>query len=326
MTIFVAVAAHLLVILGVTFTKEDRKPSNMTTLDVVLVQSRSETPPEDARLLAQASQDGGGDTDKPERPATPLLAPFTAPTPAIAALAATQLPRPEVLSTQLETQHQKPVEADPVPPRATPKPVLAQRSRPATQKAPLKPELKTEVQELVAKAKAPEPPETSPVKARAPPQKASPAQTAVNASQLISQSLAMASLRATIDQQMKAYAQRPRRKWITARTREHKFAAYMEAWRAKVERIGNLNYPDEARRRRVSGHLLLDVALNQDGTINDIVLRRSSGKRVLDDAAVRIVRLAAPYGKFPPSIAQEVDILHIQRTWLFSASNRFASR
>ena len=104
------------------------------------------------------------------------------------------------------------------------------------------------------------------------------------------------------------------------------FAAYMEAWRSKVERIGNLNYPDEARRARLSGNLLLDVSLNPDGTINDIVLRRSSGKRVLDDAAVRIVKLAAPYGKFPASISTEVDILHIQRTWQFSTNNRFASR
>jgi len=326
MTIFVAVVAHLLVILGVTFTKEDRGRSTMPTLDVVLVQSRTEAPPEDAKLLAQASQDGGGTTDKPKRPATPLVAPFAAPTPVIAALPATQLPRPEVPTVQLEAMRDTPAGADPVPPKATPKPVVAQRNRPARQKAPLKPEFRTKVRELVAKAKALKPPEPRPVESPSPAPPPSPAQTVVNASQLINRSLAMASLRATIDQQMKAYAQRPRRKWITARTREHKFAAYMEAWRAKVERIGNLNYPDEARRRRLSGNLLLDVALNQDGTINDVVLRRSSGKRVLDDAAVRIVKLAAPYGKFPANIAQEVDILHIQRTWQFSTNNRFASR
>ena len=71
---------------------------------------------------------------------------------------------------------------------------------------------------------------------------------------------------------------------------------------------------------------MLDVALNADGSVNDIVLRRSSGKKVLDDAAMRIVKLAAPYGKFPAGIAKEVDILHIERTWRFSANNRFASR
>ena len=98
------------------------------------------------------------------------------------------------------------------------------------------------------------------------------------------------------------------------------------AKRVAVHAVRVVRDPDEARRRRLSGNLLLDVALNQDGTINDVVLRRSSGKRVLDDAAVRIVKLAAPYGKFPANIAQEVDILHIQRTWQFSTNNRFASR
>ena len=76
----------------------------------------------------------------------------------------------------------------------------------------------------------------------------------------------------------------------------------------------------------MSGSLLLDVALNSNGTVNEIIVRRSSGKKVLDDAAIRIVKLAAPYGKFPKSIAREVDILHIERTWQFMASNQFASR
>ncbi len=100
----------------------------------------------------------------------------------------------------------------------------------------------------------------------------------------------------------------------------------MEAWRAKVERVGNLNYPDEARRRKLSGKLQLDVALKPDGSIHSIKVRRSSGKRVLDDAAVRIVKLAAPFARFPESFRDEVDILHIQRTWQFLRTNRLASR
>ena len=117
----------------------------------------------------------------------------------------------------------------------------------------------------------------------------------VKASELISRSLAMASLNAEIDQRLEAYANRPRRKWISAKTREYRYASYMEAWRIKVERIGNLNYPDEARRNRLSGNLLLEVALNSNGSINDVILRRSSGHRVLDDAAIRIVKLSAPF-------------------------------
>ena len=91
----------------------------------------------------------------------------------------------------------------------------------------------------------------------------------------------------------------------------------MEAWRAKVERVGNLNYPEEARRRNISGQLVLDVALNPDGKINQITIRRSSGYKVLDDAAIRIVELAAPYSPFPEAIRAETDVLHITRTWQF---------
>ena len=131
---------------------------------------------------------------------------------------------------------------------------------------------------------------------------------------------------AEIDRRLKAYAKRPKRKWVTARTKEHKYAAYMEAWRQKVERIGNLNYPDEARRANLSGNLLLDVALRPDGSVEEIILRRSSGKKVLDDAAIRIVNLAAPFPRFPRAVAEEVDILHVQRTWQFLSGNRFTSR
>ena len=139
-------------------------------------------------------------------------------------------------------------------------------------------------------------------------------------------SLAMASLSAEVDRRLEAYAKRPRRKWVSASTREHHYAAYMEAWRAKVERVGNLNYPDEARRRALSGNLLLDVALRADGRVESITVRRSSGHKALDDAAIRIVKLAAPFARLPKKIREETDILHIERTWRFLSSNRFASR
>ena len=134
------------------------------------------------------------------------------------------------------------------------------------------------------------------------------------------------SLSAALDERLQAYAERPRRKWITAGTREHAYAAYMEAWRRKVERVGNLNYPNEARRRGLSGTLSLDVALNADGSVAEVLLRRSSGERVLDEAALRIVELAAPFARFPAAILEEVDVLHIERTWVFSSRNEFNSR
>jgi protein TonB len=97
----------------------------------------------------------------------------------------------------------------------------------------------------------------------------------------------------------------------------------MEAWRAKVERVGNLNYPDDARKRQLSGSLILDVALNPDGSVNQITVRQSSGHKILDDAADRIVRLAAPFAPFPDDIRAETDILHITRTWQFLHNRGF---
>lgn len=140
-----------------------------------------------------------------------------------------------------------------------------------------------------------------------------------------SRSLEMAALSAEIERKLRTWAERPRRKWISARTREDRFAAYMVEWRRKVERVGNLNYPDQAARRGLSGNLLLEVALNPDGTVADIALRRSSGEPILDDAAVRIVKLAAPFAPFPPGIAEDVDILHIERTWFFHSDRGLTS-
>lgn len=127
-----------------------------------------------------------------------------------------------------------------------------------------------------------------------------------------------ARLNAEISRFWQEYQQLPRKKYINARTREYKYAAYMDAWRAKVERVGNLNYPDDARRRNLAGNLVLDVALKPDGSLHTVDVRRSSGHKLLDDAAIRIVTLAAPFSPFPKNIKEETDILHITRTWKFN--------
>ena len=98
-------------------------------------------------------------------------------------------------------------------------------------------------------------------------------------------------------------------------------AAYMHDWVRRVERVGNLNYPDEARRRRLSGSLVLVVGIKADGSIYDVMLRDSSGHQVLDDAARRIVELAAPFAPFPGELRKETDILFITRTWKFLSNN-----
>ena len=87
---------------------------------------------------------------------------------------------------------------------------------------------------------------------------------------------------------------------------------------AKVERVGNINYPEEVRRKKLVGDLVMTVGINQDGSVESLDVRRSSGKSELDQAAIRIVRLAAPYSPLPDQIREKVDVLHITRTWRFS--------
>lgn len=325
-TLFIAIAAHAIVVLGVTFAPHERARELVSTLDIVLVQHQSEAAPEDVDYLAQANQDGGGESAEAERPATPLRAPFVGPIPDIAMASPPVEFREEVLSTELEPVPEQTAAAEDVSPTAPPVPVITQdrvetpervMSEPQTKPAPT-PDART-----VAEAeKQPEPRPEPQAQPETPPQ---PTQT-LTAETLINRSLAMTSLSAEIDRRLQAYARRPKRKWITARTREHKYAAYMEAWRQKVERVGNLNYPDEARRANLSGNLLLDVALRPDGSVHEVILRRSSGQKVLDDAAIRIVNLAAPFARFPKAIAEETDILHVERTWQFLSGNRFSSR
>ncbi len=144
-----------------------------------------------------------------------------------------------------------------------------------------------------------------------------PVPESMSAEMLIDRANEIARLSAEIREQAESYARQPRTKTISASTREYKYAAYEEAWRMKVERIGNLNYPDEARKRNLSGSLILEVALLPDGEIKGIRVIRSSGHKILDDAAERIVRLAAPFAPFPESIRHEVDVLQIIRTWQF---------
>lgn len=146
------------------------------------------------------------------------------------------------------------------------------------------------------------------------------------AAELIERSLEMLNLNEEITQSMQAYAKRPKQVYVSARTQEFKYANYMVEWVKKVERVGNLNYPDAARREGISGKLLLDVALNPDGSIRNITVLKSSGHTVIDAAAIRIVKLAGPYPPFPPEISKEADVLHITRTWEFSTSYNLKSQ
>jgi protein TonB len=138
---------------------------------------------------------------------------------------------------------------------------------------------------------------------------------------LASRALALARLEAEISRDIDEYNQRPKRKFLGARVEEYRFAQYVEDWRQKVERIGNLNYP-EAARGKLYGSLVLTVAIKQSGELERVEINRSSGHKLLDEAAQRIVRLGAPYAAFPDAVRRDTDIIEITRTWTFTGADQ----
>ena len=117
----------------------------------------------------------------------------------------------------------------------------------------------------------------------------------------------------------------PREKYVSARAKESIYALYIEKWRLLVERVGNLNYPEAAKQQKLEGTLVLDVAINSRGDVEKVRILNSSGFKILDDAATRIVHIASPYDRFPDSISKDIDILHIVRTWEFGQNQLSAT-
>ena len=142
---------------------------------------------------------------------------------------------------------------------------------------------------------------------------------------LVEQDLDIARLQAEIDRQQERFAKRPKIKTVNARTTEASSAEYMYRWVEKVERMGNLNYPDAARRAGLEGALVLIVGIHKNGEIESITVDESSGQRVLDDAARRIVELAGPFEPMTGTLAEETDILYIVRTWEFQSDEQIVS-
>jgi len=265
LTVCLAVMAHGILVLGVTFAPEDIPPPRYETMEIILVQQQSDAP-EDAKILAQVNLQGGGNVPEHMNPTTLLPAPFPQEKPEIA------VPAPVESQPPAESAANAPelvTESEPEPAEVVEQ--LAVESTEADERLAEKVELKSEeakpVEEIaeqqkpeenVSDKKFPEKPEMPPTP---------------SAMTLLTNSFKIASLSAEIRRKLQAKAERPRRKFISASTKEYKYAAYMEAWRLKVERVGNLNYPDAARKRKLSGSLILDVALNKDGSINQITVQ-----------------------------------------------------
>lgn len=271
-SVFGSFLLHMIVILGVTFAVPKlRELEGLPTLEITLVQTQSERAPEKAEFLAQANQDGGGDSERAD-------------------IARNPLPVREVA----ELNRNFPLS------RPAPQPRIVAREAPDLLTQP----------HADRKIHALDPRPHTKEERTAPPQ--------LGLFEHREATEERARLNAEISRVWQEYQKRPRHKYLNARTQEYKYAAYMDAWRAKVERIGNLNYPEEARRRGISGNLVLHVVLKQDGGVHEISVLRGSGHKLLDDAAVRIVELASPFAPFPRDIRAETDVLHITRTWKFN--------
>ncbi len=308
LTVVVAIVVHAMVVLGVSFAPEPHAPSRFESMEVILVAERSDEAAKNAKLLAQANLIGGGDTPDDVRPSAPVKAPLPAP---VARIASTP---PPMTRTQPSPPIEQPAPADNRHGRAEVKDRLTRIGErgelPLAARSPTRP---TQV-----RPDAPRDPQPDP-------QPQQDSQTLPVGAQQLVHSFALANLAAELQEKLESHAKQPRRKYISAETKEYRYASYMEGFRAKVERVGNLNYPEEARRRQIYGEVMLDVALNSAGSVVGISVRRSSGKTVLDDAAIRIVGLAAPYDPLPAEIRTEVDELHITRIWKFDKRGAIAA-
>lgn len=147
----------------------------------------------------------------------------------------------------------------------------------------------------------------------------------LSGSDLAESARAMARLEGEISKSVDEYNKRPRKKYLGARAEEYRFAQYIEDWRQKIERVGTLNYP-EAARGKLYGSLILTVSINADGQVSRIDINKSSGHKVLDDSARRIVQMASPYAAFPPDIRRDTDVLEITRTWHFTQGDQLSAK
>jgi protein TonB len=266
MTLFLAAVFHGIVILGVTFSiSPPAESESMPALDVILVQTQNPSEAEDAKYLAQVSQQGGGTSEEQSRPTDLFTAPSLSKNPGVA----------------MATSQQQQV------------------SRKQTEEVALLHQ------------------DDSSYSIETDDDKKNPNDVTVQNRQTRNQNSKQARLAHELSTQIQKQAEKTRTKYLNSSTKEFVPATYMRQWINRVERIGNLNYPDQARREKLSGTLILDVVINADGELVKADLRQSSGHQILDDAAKRIVQLAAPYSPFPPKLRQQADVIHITRSWEF---------
>jgi len=299
--IWVSVLIHM-AILAVKFEPEIKKfAERLPSLDVVLVNAKTKNAPDKAELIAQANLDRGGNTDANRQMKTAL-------------------PAPNQKTTEVKLTPS--AEA-----RSAAKAAKMQAREAREQKRVA--ELEKQAQELLTQLKSDRKIESNPTQdaTSAEPERGEQKAEAksLNRADLIAASIEMDRLEAQIAKQQDEYQKRPKRRFVGARTKEASDALYLEAWRQKVERIGNLNYPAAARDQKIYGQLRMTVSIKSDGSVESIEINKSSGSKVLDEAAKNIVNLAAPYAPFSDEMKMSTDVLGITRTWTFTQEDLFAT-
>jgi len=273
---------------------------NLAILEVVLVNAKTQSRPDNTEVYAQANLDRGGNTEQDRKMKTAL--------PVLKQQKSEETPKP-VANTKQAAQATLQTNAE-----------LREQKRVA--------ELEKHAQELMTQINAAKAVESQAVQKAAAKEAQSGSQTVpkkLDLEAIASAAIEMEKLEAIISKQQDEYQKRPKRKFVGGRTKEYKYALYVESWRQKVEKIGNLNYPEAARDLKLYGQLQMTVSIKPDGSIDSIEINRSSGHKVLDAAAKHIVELGAPYAQFPEDIRKEVDILSITRTWTFTKEDSLAT-
>ncbi len=300
--IWFSVMAHV-IFFAVKFEPEIKEMAKrLPSLEVVLVNAKTKNAPKQADVIAQANLDRGGNTDLDRQMKTAM-------------------PAPKQKAPEVTLQENKQAQAAS---KATK--VQAKQTREEKRVA----ELEKKAQELLTKLRSEKALNSKPVEKEAvtdPDQgKQKTVTKKLDREALLAASLEMDRLEAQIAKQQEEYQKRPKRRFLGARAKEADDALYLEAWRQKVERIGNMNYPAAARNQKIYGKLQLTVSIRADGTVEKVTIDKSSGSKVLDDAAINIVKLAAPYARFTPKMKATTDILGITRTWTFTQEDALSTQ
>jgi protein TonB len=282
-TIAFALLLHLTLILGVRFVPESSAAVVAAALETTEVREQDVQAPDRARYLAQSASIGAGNTSVQERPRAPM-----------APAAPIELPGLDAGDEWL-----------------TATPGTASTEAPDTLVAP-DPHQRL-LHRAVTTARSPRELSTAarPVAGVDAPR--------VIISHLMTVAADSADPVSDVNQRAVASSDRVRERFVAVDARESQYAPYLEQWRRRVERIGNAEYPSEARTRGLSGKLVLEIVLNADGTIRQLATRRSSKHSVLDEAAWRAVRHAAPFAPFPPQLKAEADVLRFLYEWRYES-------